>query len=195
MSRTLGVIVASLVTLSFIGCQAPRWATSGPASYKDKRTNTALFRGYSGVCTTPQEASRKAQVDAVAQATNYVFEGVKVADLYTPEARALPGFAELEKLLRDSVSQSLYKEFSEARTLVDFYNNERRDKLEVTFDTFYLYEIPRTRLADVIREAELVVKLHIYVQGPGAAPENRRKLANESSQALEHLADEILRSW
>ena len=195
MSRMVSAAVAAFVMLSLVGCQAPRWATSGPASYKNQRTDTALFRGYSGVCATPQEAARKARLNAVEQATDYVFEGFKIREVYSPAAQAVPGFGDMEGLLRHAAGQSLYKAFDDPRLLADHYTGKRRDKLEVTFVTYYLYEIPRVRLGEVIRDAKPAVKLRIFEQGPGATPEDRRRLADESSQALEHLATEMLSSW
>ena len=195
MKRSVALTVGAIAVLSLVGCQAPRWATSGPAAYQNKKTNTALFRGYSGVCATPQEAARKARESAVAQATDYIFQGAKMSELFTPEAQTTPDFSVMDGMLRDAAAQSIRRTFDDPRFLADYYTERRRDKLEVTFVTYYLYEIPRVRLGDVIRDAKPIVELRILKQGPGSTPEARRKLADESSQALEHLAAEIQSSW
>ena len=61
------------------------------------------------------------------------------------------------------------------------YVNKRRDKLEVTYEVYHLYGIPRVPLAEVIRSAKDKAELRVFRHQLGGSDAARRKLSDHST--------------
>jgi hypothetical protein len=182
------------VAMGLVGGSAPSWTRVGPWSYEKAQPGTVYFKGYSGAVEDLFTAHGLATKAAADDAVKFVLVGGDVNEFFPEDMRKELGFERMPGIIEQSLHDAFMSNFDVDIFFQEQYVNKRRDTLEVRYEVYHLYGIPRVPLAEVIRSAKDKVELRIFRHQLGGSDAARRRLADQAKKYIDHLADLVLTS-